>query len=74
MKTKSPAFSTLSLLSFGIIGLFMVVFYLFSEVKDPEYLIYFAPILGLLFYGSYYIINHKLDMTFLQDYNREAND
>jgi len=62
---KTPTFSSFALFTFAFIGIFLVVFFFLFEIQEPEYLIYFAPIVGLLFYGSYYIINNKLDISFL---------
>lgn len=67
MKNTSPnnLFQSLALLAFALIGLFAICFYFLAEIHQPEYLVYFAPILGLLFYSAYYLINRKLDTGFL---------
>jgi hypothetical protein len=62
---QTPKAASLGLLSFAIMGIIVFVFFIMAEIQQLEYLIYFAPILGLIFYGSYYIINHKLDKSFL---------
>jgi hypothetical protein len=51
-KASSFTFNSIALFILGLIGTIMIAFYFMAEVDDPEYLIYFAPILGLLFYGS----------------------
>ena len=71
---QTPKAASLGLLSFALMGIIVFIFFIMAEIQQPEYLIYFAPILGLVFYGSYYIINHKLDKTFLQGaYNKEES-
>jgi hypothetical protein len=71
---QTPKTASLGLLSFAIMGIIVFVFFLMAEIQQPEYLIYFAPILGLVFYGSYYIINHKLDRSFLHGaYNKQES-
>lgn len=70
--TQTPKATSLGLLCFAIMGVIVFIFFLMAEIQQPEYLIYFAPILGLIFYGSYYIINHKLDKSFLHGaYNKQ---
>lgn len=64
MNSKTTTTSRLNrilLTTFAIVGLFLIAFYFMAEIEEPEYLVYFAPILGLAFYGSYYIVNHKLN-------------
>jgi hypothetical protein len=62
---SSFTFSSIALFSAALLGLVLTLYYFLAELHQPEYLIYFAPLLGLIFYGSYYIINHKLDISFL---------
>lgn len=68
MKTTTKFFQSLFLASFGVMGMVIMAFYLLAEVNEPEYLLYFAPIIGLLFYGSWYVIQHKLGNTFSQSF------
>jgi hypothetical protein len=77
MKTnyKTPSLTSVALTGFALAGIFMILLFLFTEISNPEYLAYFAPILGLLFYGSYYIINNKLYLGFHNGaYNEESNE
>jgi hypothetical protein len=64
-KAQSSTFNSIALFIVAVMGIILMAFYLMAEIDEPEYLLYFAPILGLLFYGSYYIINHKIDPQFL---------
>jgi hypothetical protein len=71
---QTPKGASLGLLSFAIMGIIVFAFFLMAEIQQPEYLIYFAPILGLVFYGGYHIISYNLDRSFLQGaYNNEES-
>jgi hypothetical protein len=76
MKTgNSSTFNSIILTAFSVLGLVLVVIYFMAEIDEPEYLVYFAPILGLMFYCMYYVVNHKLDTNFLSGtYNKEDQD
>lgn len=73
IKTRhSFTFNSIVLSAFSVFGLVLVVFYFMAEIQEPEYLVYFAPILGLMFYCMYYVVNHKLDTKFLNGtYNKD---
>lgn len=68
MKTTTKFLQSLFLAAFGVMGMIIFAFYLLAEVHEPEYLLYFAPIIGLLFYGAWYVIQHKLGNTFSQGF------
>jgi len=76
MKTNnSSTFNSIALTAFAVFGLILVVFYFMAEIEEPEYLVYFAPILGLMFYCMYYVVNHKLDTGFLNGtYKKDHQD
>ena len=73
MKRKNSfTFNSIVLTVFSAFGLLLVVFYFLAEIEEPEYLVYFAPILGLIFYCMHYVVNHKLDTNFLNGtYNKD---
>jgi hypothetical protein len=71
---QTPKAASLGLLSFAIMGIIVFIFFIMAEIQQLEYLIYFAPILGLVFYGSYHIISQNIDKSFLQGaYNNEES-
>ena len=71
----STNFNYIALSAFACFGLILVIFYFLAEIEEPEYLVYFAPILGLIFYCMYYVVNHKLDTSFLNGmFKYESND
>jgi hypothetical protein len=72
---SSFTFGSIALFSMALLGLVVTLYYFLAELHQPEYLIYFAPLLGLLFYGSYFVINHKLDTSFLHGaYNDDSKE
>lgn len=73
-KFTSSRLNRIILIAFAISGILLLAFYLTAEIEEPEYLVYFAPILGLAFYGSYYIVNHKLSNGILDGaYNEDRH-
>ena len=76
MNSKTTTTSRLNrilLTAFAIVGIFLLAFYFMAEIEDPEYLVFFAPILGLAFYGSYFIVNHYLNNGLLEEaYNQDS--
>jgi hypothetical protein len=74
MNLRTSSFNSIALTAFAVIGLIMLIFYFMAEIEEPEYLIYFAPIIGLLFYSSYYIINHKLNTNSLNGAYRKDSE
>lgn len=76
MNSKTTTTSRLNrilLTAFAIVGIFLLAFYFLAEIEDPEYLLFFAPILGLAFYGSYFIVNHTLNNGLFEEaYNQDS--
>ena len=71
----STNFNYIALSVFAFLGLILVIFYFLAEIEEPEYLVYFAPILGLIFYCMNYVVNHKSDTSFLDGtFKYESND
>lgn len=61
---QSPFFGRLFLTAFAAIGTILISYYLFSEINRPEYLVFYAPIFGLLLFGIYYIIIKNVAIHF----------
>lgn len=64
MKTSqsSQFFSRFFLVVFAAIGLLLTSYYLLSEIERPEYLVFYAPIFGLLLFGVYYLLQKGFRM------------
>ena len=77
MKTnqQKSSFTALGILALLFIVLIGTSFYFLAELHESEYLVYYAPLLGLLFYGPYYFINHSFDFSFLHGaYNDDPEE
>jgi hypothetical protein len=55
-----------SLLLFGLasVGLCAAVYYFLGELDQPEYILYFSPIFGLLFYAAFHLRDSKKQTNF----------
>jgi hypothetical protein len=77
MKTKQQKsnFTALGLFALLFISLTGTSFYFLAELHESEYLVYYAPILVILFYGPYNFINHSFDFSFLNGaYNDDSEE
>lgn len=55
---KAPIASQI-LFGLASVALCTAVYYFLGELDQPEYILYFSPIFGLLFYGAFYLRNSK---------------
>lgn len=64
MKTAPtpPFFRRFFLVVFAAIGLLLLTYYLLTQIEKPEYLIFYAPIIGLFFTGTYFMMTRVLGL------------